>query len=64
MEIVYFKYKLDVESIEESIKFILRQLRLDWNINEVKFKQFNDGISNMFVGCNMLSFVFGEMIFF
>ncbi|CAH3160727.1 probable ethanolamine kinase [Pocillopora verrucosa] len=64
MEIAHFKHKLDAESIEESIKPILRQLRPDWNINEVKFKQFNDGISNMLVGCNMPSLAPGEMILF
>lgn len=64
MEIAHFKHKLDGESIEESIKPILRQLRPDWNINEVKFKQFNDGISNMLVGCNMPSLAPGEMILF
>lgn len=64
MEIAHFKHKLDAESIEESIKPILRQFRPDWNINEVKFKQFNDGISNMLVGCNMPSLAPGEMILF
>lgn len=64
MEIPHFKHKLDPENIEESIKPILKQIRPGWDTNEVKFKQFNEGISNMLVGCNMPGLAPGEMILF
>ena len=64
MEIPHFKHRLDPENIEESIKPILKQIRPEWNLNEVKFKQFDEGISNMLVGCNMPGLEAGEMILF
>ena len=64
MEIPHFKLRLDPENIKESIKPVLNKIRPEWNLNEVKFKQFDEGISNMLVGCNMPGLDAGEMILF
>lgn len=56
MEISHFKLRLNPENIQESIKPVLSQIRPEWNLNEVKFKQFDEGTSNMLVGLQHAGF--------
>ena len=64
MEIPHFKHRLDSENTVESIKPVLKQIRPEWDIEKVKFKEFSEGISNKLVGCNMPGLEPGEMILF
>lgn len=64
MEIPHFKHRLDAENTVESIKPVLKQIRPEWDVEKVKFKEFSEGISNKLIGCNMPGLEPGEMILF
>lgn len=52
-EIPHFKSALDAVNTEESIKPILKKVRDNWDVSEVEFVQFTEGISNKLVGCKL-----------
>lgn len=52
MEIPHIYLKLDPDNLNESIKPILKLVRPNWNIDEVHFEAFTEGISNKLVGCS------------
>ena len=52
MKFPHFDLKLDSNNLNESIKPILSQIRPNWNLDEVDFEEFTEGISNKLVGCS------------
>ena len=64
MNIPHFKHKLEQENTEESILPILDKVKPDWDLSNVKFKEFNEGISNKLVGCTLPGLEPGEMVLF
>jgi len=64
MEIPHFKHRLELENTVESIKPILKQIRPEWDLQKVKFREFSEGISNKLIGCNMPGLAPNEMILF
>ena len=52
MEVPHFNLKLDPDNFNESIKPILKQVRPEWNMDEVHFETFTEGISNKLAGCS------------
>lgn len=43
MEIPHFMHRLDPVNTEESIKPLLKQIRPEWDLEKVKFKEFTEG---------------------
>ncbi|XP_068672029.1 probable ethanolamine kinase [Montipora capricornis] len=64
MEVHHFAHRLDAENTVESIKPVLEQIRPEWDMEKVKFKQFSEGISNKLIGCIEEGLEAGEMILF
>lgn len=64
MEIPHFMHRLDPVNTEESIKPLLKQIRPEWDLEKVKFKEFTEGISNKLIGCNLSGLGHSEMILF
>lgn len=64
MEVRQFAHRLDPENTVESIKPILGQIRPQWDMEKVRFKEFSEGISNKLIGCIQQGLEPGEMILF
>ena len=64
MEIPHFMHRLDPVNTEESIKPLLKQIRPEWDLEKVKFKEFTEGISNKLIGANLPGLGHSEMILF
>ncbi|XP_015779994.1 PREDICTED: probable ethanolamine kinase [Acropora digitifera] len=64
MEVRHFDNRLDPDNTVESIKPVLKQIRPQWDLEKVNFKEFNEGISNKLVGCILQGLEPEEMILF